>query len=305
MHEHNHNLKHISGKKLLFVIILNFGITLAEVIGGILSGSLSLISDALHNFSDGIAVIITYVALKLSEKQTSIKHTFGLKRAEVLAALLNSSVLVGISFFLFYESIKRLLHPEMIIGETMLIVAVIALFGNLLSIYFLEAHADKNINIKAAYLHMLTDAISSFAVLLGAIGIIFFKIYWIDPALTILIGIYVLIESYKILKKSTHILMEGTPLNISVNQVKDLIENVNGVNNAHHIHVWSVGEKDIFLEAHVELDDMLLSKASEIRKNIEEKLHKYGINHITIQLELDECLDKNILGNIENLRSTK
>jgi len=300
-HSHNHDHHHhidvseVSAKKLFWVILLNFGITLSEIIGGIISGSLSLISDALHNFSDAIAVIISYIALKLSQRKNSLRHTFGLKRAEILAALLNSSVLIGISIFLFYEAINRFFHPEQITGSTMLIIAIIGLAGNVLSIYFLESGAHDNMNIKSAYLHMLSDAISSVAVILGAIGIIFFKIYWIDPVLTILIGVYVLYESFKILKKSVHILMEGTPVDISIEKIKEAVDAIDGLKNVHHIHIWSVGEKDIFFEAHAELDDMMLRDACKIRQQVEKKLLEFGINHVTLQLEVDECAEKGII----------
>jgi len=299
-HSHGHNHHHIdvsevSAQKLFWVILLNFGITLAEIVGGIVSGSLSLISDALHNFSDAIAVIISYFALKLSQRKNSMRHTFGLKRAEILAALLNSAVLIGVSIFLFYEAVNRFYHPETVIGSTMLIIAIIGLAGNLLSIYFLESGAHDNMNIKSAYLHMLSDAISSVAVILGAIGIIFFKIYWIDPVLTIIIGVYVLYESFKILKKSVHILMEGTPVDISIEEIKEAVESIDGLKNVHHIHIWSVGEKDMFFEAHAELEDMMLSDAGKVRQKVEKKLLEFGINHVTLQLEVDECVEKNII----------
>lgn len=298
-HSHNHhiNLNKVSEKKLFWVILLNFGITLVEIVGGVVSGSLSLISDALHNFSDAIAVIISYIAIKLGQRENSLKHTFGLKRAEILAALLNSSVLVGISIYLFYEAINRFYNPEQIAGQMMLIVAIVGLLGNLLSIYFLEAGAHENMNIKSAYLHMLSDAISSVAVILGAIGIIYFEIYWIDPLLTIAIGVYVLYESFKILKKSVHILMEGAPVDISIEEIKEVVESIDGLKNVHHIHIWSVGEKDIFFEAHAELEDMMLSSAGQVRKKVEDKLLEFGINHVTLQIEVDECEEKRILCN--------
>lgn len=298
-HSHNHhiNLNKVSEKKLFWVILLNFGITLVEIVGGLVSGSLSLISDALHNFSDAFAVIISYIAIKLGQRENSLKHTFGLKRAEILAALLNSSVLVGISIYLFYEAINRFYNPEQIAGQMMLIVAIVGLLGNLLSIYFLEAGAHENMNIKSAYLHMLSDAISSVAVILGAIGIIYFEIFWIDPLLTIAIGVYVLYESFKILKKSVHILMEGAPVDISIEEIKEVVESIDGLKNVHHIHIWSVGEKDIFFEAHAELEDMMLSSAGQVRKKVEDKLLEFGINHVTLQIEVDECEEKRILCN--------
>lgn len=295
-HEHNHvDVTKISATKLFWVIVLNFGITLAEIIGGIVSGSLSLISDALHNFSDAIAVIISYIAVKLSAKKVSPEHTFGLKRSEILAAFINASVLVGVSCYLFYEAVIKFIQPEEIHGSVMLIVAILGLLGNVLSIFFLGGHSEENMNIKSAYLHMLSDAVSSVAVILGALGIIFFKIYWIDPVLTVIIALYVLRESFKILKRSTHILMQGAPLDISVEVIKEELETIEYIDNVHHIHLWALDEKNIFLEAHVELPEMNLSKTCAIKTKIDEKLKMFRITHCTIQFETSVCNEKNIL----------
>ncbi|MCX8084503.1 MAG: cation diffusion facilitator family transporter [Calditerrivibrio sp.] len=293
--DHHSSLEEFSANRLFWVIILNVGITLSEIIGGVISGSLSLISDALHNFSDAVAVIISYIAIQLGKKNNSLKHTFGLKRAEIIAAMINASVLVGVSIYLFYEAIKKFLVPEPIIGDIMLLVATIGLVGNIISIILLESGSKENINIRSAYLHMLTDAISSVVVILGAISIILFKIYWIDPLLTFLIGLYVLKESFDILKNSTHILMEGAPLHISLDEIKEAIEKIDKITNIHHIHIWSIGEKDIHIEMHVELEDMLLSKTEPIREKIEQLLSQFGINHVTIQFETDYCVNKNLI----------
>lgn len=299
-HDHDHSHSHvdvtrISATKLFWVIVLNFGITFAEIVGGVISGSLSLVSDALHNFSDAIAVIISYIAVKLSAKKVSIEHTFGFKRSEILAAFINSSVLVGVSCYLFYQAVLKFIQPEEIHGSIMLTVAIVGLLGNVLSMLFLGGHSEENMNIKSAYLHMLSDAVSSVAVILGAIGIIFFKIYWIDPVLTILIGLYVLRESFRILKRSTHILMQGAPLDISVENIKNELENIEKIDNVHHIHLWTLDEKNIFLEAHVELPDMSLSKTCEIKAKIDEKLKIFRITHCTIQFETSVCNEKNTL----------
>lgn len=297
-HKHNHvDVNKISATRLFWVIVLNFGITLAEIIGGIVSGSLSLISDALHNFSDAIAIIISYIAVKLSGKKVSPEHTFGLKRSEILAAFINSSVLVGVSCYLFYEAVIKFIQTEEIHGSTMLVVAILGLLGNVLSIFFLGGHSEENMNIKSAYLHMLSDAVSSVAVILGALGIIFFKIYWIDPVLTVIIALYVLRESFKILKRSTHILMQGAPLDISVETIKEELETIEDVDNVHHIHLWALDEKNIFLEAHIELPEMNLSETCPIKTKIDEKLKMFRITHCTIQFETSVCNEKNILCN--------
>lgn len=301
-HSHNHGHSHshshvedISGKRLFWVIVLNLAITTSEVVGGIISGSLSLISDALHNLSDAVAVVISYIAIQLGKKSSSLKHTFGLKRAEILAALLNSAVLVGVSIYLFYEAVKRFYHPEPIMGGAMLVIAVIGLLGNVISIFLLESGSKDNINIKSAYMHMLSDAISSVAVIIGALGIIYFKIYWIDPVLTILIGIYVFKESFGILKRAVHILMEGAPIDISLDEIKMKLESIEDIQNVHHIHLWQVGEKEIHIEMHADVNDMMVSKTEGIREKIELLLKGYGITHITVQFETDCCENKNIL----------
>ena len=202
-HSHSHNKGKMTSEKNLFIIMsLNIIIAIAEVIGGFVSGSLSLISDSLHNFSDGIAIVITYIAIRLSKKPRSYKYTFGLKRAEILAAIINASTLIIISFFLIREAIDRFTHPSPVIGSLMLFVASLGLIANTIGTLLLKRGSNDNINIRAAYFHLLSDAVSSLAVIIGALFIIFYKIYWIDPLLTILISLYILHGTYEIVKES-------------------------------------------------------------------------------------------------------
>lgn len=205
-HSHNHGSE-TSEKNLFITMALNFFITIAEIIGGFISGSLSLISDALHNFSDGIAIIITYIAMRLSKRPKTSKYTFGLKRAEILAAIINASTLIIISFFLIKEAIDRFYNPSPITGSLMLIVASLGLLANVAGTLLLKKGSEGNLNIRAAYFHLLSDAVSSLAVIIGALLIIFYKIYWIDPLLTVLISLYILKETYEIVKESVEILM--------------------------------------------------------------------------------------------------
>ncbi|MCK5737581.1 cation transporter, partial [bacterium] len=179
-------------------MLLNVMITAAEVAGGLISGSLALLSDAVHNFSDVISIIVSYVALRLSRRKSTPARTFGFKRAEVLAALFNSSGLIIISFFLFKEAWLRLINPESINTSVMLLVAVIGLMGNLISVLLLRQHSQQNLNVKSAYMHLLSDTLSSVAVILGGVAIYFYKIYWLDPLLVFFIGLYILRESYLI-----------------------------------------------------------------------------------------------------------
>ncbi|MBI9070810.1 MAG: cation transporter [Melioribacteraceae bacterium] len=277
-------------------MILNFIITIAELIGGVLSGSLSLISDALHNFSDGISVILSYIALKLKSKENTLKHTFGLKRAEILAAVINSSVLIVISVYLFYQAAIRLMEPGEIDASIMTIVASIGLVANVIGTILLSKDADKSMNIKSSYLHLLSDAVSSAAVIIGGLAIYFWNIYWIDPVLTILIGIYIIRESYLILIDAIHILMEGAPLNISVSEIENEVVKIGGVDNIHHVHLWMVGENDIHIEAHIQAKDMMLSESDNLRKSVEKLFkEKFNINHVTLQIESLGCESADII----------
>ncbi|MGB9702368.1 MAG: cation diffusion facilitator family transporter [Candidatus Kapaibacteriota bacterium] len=292
-HSHSHSHSHSEGtseKNLIFTMLLNFLITIAEIIGGLVSGSLSLISDALHNFSDGIAIIITYIAMKLSKKPKTLKYTFGLKRAEIFAAIINSSSLIVISFFLIKEAIDRLINPTPITGYLMLIVAAIGLIANVGGTLLLKKGSKDSMNMRAAYLHLLSDAISSLAVIIGAIFIIVFQVYWIDPILTLLISLYILKESYGITKEAVEVLMMAAPEGIDANEIKAEVEKFEGVVNIHHLHLWKLNDNTIHFEAHIEVKNDTISNLMPLKEEIEELLeHKYGIDHTTIQFEIGDC----------------
>lgn len=300
---HNHTHKHeqidigsVKGR-LFFTISLNMVITIAEIVGGILSGSLALVSDALHNFSDSISIVISYIALRLKLRSNSMSHTFGLKRAEILAAVINSAVMIVICIYLFYEAIQRFLNPEPIDAGIMSIVAVIGLLANLIATLLLKKDSKSSLNIRSAYLHLLGDTISSVAVIAGGIAIAFWNINWIDPVLTVLIGIYIIRESYLILEEAIHVLMEGAPLDISIEDIQKDVEQFKEVKDIHHIHLWMVGDKDAHLEAHVNINDMKISESDSLRLKIEKSLHeKFGIDHITLQFECNQCPESGLIG---------
>lgn len=294
-HSYSHKVNSTSGR-LIITVILNFIITIAQIIGGIISGSLALISDALHNLSDALSMVISYVALRLKRKDSSYNHTFGLKRAEILAAFINSSVLVGISIYLFYEAVVRFFEPNVIDGKLMLIVAVIGLAANVIGMILLKKDSGESMNIRSSYLHLLTDTISSVAVILGGFAIYYFNVFWIDPLLTILIGVYILKASYSIVLESVHVLMEGAPKKISIDEVVESIRRIERVEDVHHIHIWSVGENDTYFEAHINVTDMLISEAKPIQAEIEKMLkQKFWINHVTLQLACSQCLNNSII----------
>lgn len=298
-HNHSHNHASETSEKNLFITMaLNFFITIAEVIGGFISGSLSLISDALHNFSDGIAIIITYIAMRLSKKPKTFKYTFGLKRAEIIAAIINASTLIIISFFLIKEAVVRFYNPSPITGSLMLIVAAIGLTANVIGTLLLKEGSEGNLNIRAAYLHLLSDSVSSLAVIIGAVFIIFYKIYWIDPLLTILISVYILKEAYEIVKESLNILMMSNPEGIDLDATKNTLEKIPGVKNIHHVHLWKMKDDDIHFESHIEVEDMLVSKTAEIQRLLETSLNdEFEINHTTIQFECGVCDEIDLITN--------
>jgi cobalt-zinc-cadmium efflux system protein len=282
----------------MLTMALNFLITIAEIVGGLVSGSLALISDALHNFSDGIAIIISFIALKLKHQAHSYKHTFGLKRAEILAAVINSSVLIIISIYLFYESIDRFVNPEIIKSEIMTLVASVGLIANVIGTLLLKKDSKHSINIKSSYLHLLSDAISSIGVIIGGVIIYLWRIYWIDPLLTVLIGVYILKQSYNILSDAIHILMEGAPSDISIENIRDEVELLPEVEDVHHLHLWMVGDNDTHLEAHINIKDMTISKSDVLRKRIERILtDKFNIQHVTLQFECNQCPEEGLIKN--------
>ncbi|MCS7234060.1 MAG: cation diffusion facilitator family transporter [Synergistetes bacterium] len=289
-HNHIHEPSQVEGIKLFYVILLNFAICGAEFIGGIVSGSLALISDSLHNFSDAMSIVVTYFAHKISLKSASERKTFGYKRSTILAALFNSVTLLAIGALLIKEAIERLLRPQYIDGLTVLWVASIGLVANLLSMYFLKRWSRRDINVKTAYLHMFADALSSIAVILGAIMMLYFNLWWLDPTLSIAIAIYVIRESFKILNKSLNILMQSTPETIDIGELVESIERLEEVKDVHHVHVWSLDDKMVFFEGHVNLKkDIPISKVMRVYDRIEEELHRFGISHVTIQAEYNGC----------------
>lgn len=293
-HKHQHNLK---GKNLLIATVLNLVITVVEIIGGLISNSLALLSDAIHNLGDTIAVLLAYLANLVSRKGADEKKTFGYKRVEILTALLNAVVLIVITIFLFIEAYKRFQDPEPIKGLIMFIVATIGLMANLIAVLLLKGESHANLNIRAAYLHLLGDTISSVAVIVGSVLIYFFNIYWIDPVITILIGLYIIKEAYMVLKEAVDILMQGTPSSIDLQEIVTEIEKHDEINNVHHVHAWKLDDTQIHFECHIDLHkDLSLSFTDNIRSEIESILqNKFGISHVTIQFEYNCCDQKSVI----------
>jgi cobalt-zinc-cadmium efflux system protein len=302
-HSHHHHLHQDHSesdrtkKNLLISTLLNLVVAIAEVIGGIFSNSLALISDALHNLGDTSALFIAYLADLISRRNHTHKKTFGYKRVEILAALFNAIILVVIIVYLFIEAYQRFGNPEPIKGLVMLVVALIGFFANLFSVVLIKKHAGKSINIRAAYLHLIGDTVSSVAVIVTAVLIYYFDLYWIDPVVTFLLGIYLLWETYRILKEALDILMQATPQGLDLLQVKTTLEAIPEIDNIHHLHAWNLNDQDIYFECHIDLkSDIKISETEKIKTLIHEiLLNKFNINHVTIQYEYNCCEDKNMI----------
>ncbi len=300
MHSNNHHHhKDIKTENLLIAILLNFTITIVEIGGGIFSNSYALLSDAMHNFGDTVAIFLAFFSNKISKRTPTLSKTFGFKRIEILVALINGVALVIICSFLFYGAIVRLKHPARINGAMMVVVAIIALLANFIAMTLLKKDREKNLNIKAAYLHLLADTLSSAAVIVCGILIVFFKnkIYWLDPVITFIISIYILKEAWFILKQAYLILIQAAPNDLDINKVKSVIEAFAGIENIHHIHAWKLNDTQIHFECHIDLNkDYKISETEEILFKIKQLLKDdFNIIHTTIQFEYNYCDDKSII----------
>lgn len=294
---HHHHNPQGENRSLLLATLLNVLITVVEIIGGVLSNSLALLSDAIHNFGDTLAILLAYVAGKVSKRKSNVRKTFGYKRVEILAAFINALVLIGISVFLVYEAILRISNPEPIKGLMMMIVALLGLLFNLAAVILLKKHSSRNLNIRSAYLHLLGDTLSSFAVIVGGILIYFFNIFWIDPLITMLISIYIVRETWVVFRDSSNILMMATPEGLDVQKIIDELMQIDGISNIHHVHLWGLSENEFHFECHVDLmEDLAISKTEPIKKEMGNMLKSsFGIGHLTVQFEHDSCDDKKII----------
>ncbi|MDA3817866.1 MAG: cation diffusion facilitator family transporter [Prolixibacteraceae bacterium] len=293
-HSHQLNSDELRGKKLLWVTVLNLSITIVQIVGGLISNSLSLLSDALHNLGDSSALFIAFIAGKISRKAPNSSKTFGYKRVEILAALFNAVVLISICIFLFYEAYERLMNPEPIKGKLMFWVAIFGLLANLISVVILNKDKAHNLNVRAAYLHLMGDTLSSVAVILGGVAIWIWGIYWIDPLITVFVGGYIVWHTWGVLKETVEILMQATPDNIDLGEIKNEIEKIDKVKNLHHVHIWKLDDTSIHFEGHVEMtENMDLERATSVREEVEKVLkNRFDIQHITLQMGY-RCCDNN------------
>ncbi|MED0773339.1 cation diffusion facilitator family transporter [Bacillus siamensis] len=286
---HNNNHAGGSNKKVLLIsFIVITGYMIIEAIGGFVTNSLALLSDAGHMLSDSISLMVALIAFKLAEKKASHNKTFGYKRFEILAAVINGVALILISLYIIYEAIKRFSHPPEVATTGMLIISIIGLAVNILVAWIMLSGGDtkNNLNIRGAYLHVISDMLGSVGAILAAVLIIFFGWGWADPLASVIVAVLVLRSGFHVTKDSIHVLMEGTPENIDVTDIIHTIEETEGIQHIHDLHIWSITSGLNALSCHAVVDDQLtISESESILRKIEHELGDKGITHVTIQME--------------------
>jgi cobalt-zinc-cadmium efflux system protein len=289
-HHHHGDFSEVGGRRLGWAIGANVLLTLAQVIGGLVSGSLSLIADALHNFSDAASLLIALVAIKIGRKPSDPVKTFGYKRAETIAALINLTTLIIIGLYLIVEAGQRFFAPQPIAGWTVVIVAGVALIVDVFTALLTYRQSKASMNIKAAFLHNVTDALASVGVIITGTIILLYGWYWTDTVMTLMIAGYVLWQGFTQMPKVIHLLMEGTPEQIDIQEVTAAMEAQEGVQNVHHVHIWLLDEQRIALEAHVVIESGSNMDAIKIQQKTL-LAEKFKVNHSTLEFEKTVCAD--------------
>lgn len=289
-HHHHPKIDDSSIGKLWISIFLNLAITLAEFVGGILSNSLALLSDAVHNLNDTVSLGISLAARKYSKKGANQSKTFGYKRAEIIGAFINLITLVLVALFLIKEGIERFFDPQPIDGFIMFWVAIVGLLGNFITAALLYKESKENLNMRSAYIHILSDGLSSVGVIIG--GWLIYKYEWfiVDTFLTIGIGAYILYHSYHMLRETIDILMQSKPDNLDLDELKHQMESLTEVCGIHQLHAWRLDESQTMLECHVVINKEDLQKMEQIKSQLKTLLHdNFDIFHSTLEFEFEPC----------------
>ena len=262
----------------------------AEVIGGLLSNSLALLSDAGHMLTDALAIGLSLFAMNLARRPATLKKTFGYHRAEILAALINGAVLILLSGYIFYEASRRFMLEPQIKSPLMLAVAGIGLVANLIGMYLLRQGSGKSINVRAAFWHIIGDTLSSVGVIIAGIIIYFTGATIADPILAVIIGIVILWGAARIVREAVDILLESVPANLELGKVADAVKKVDGVEDMHEIHIWTLTSGIYALSAHLKITDQTVSASGDILAKVNDILeHDFNITHTTLQMECDSC----------------
>jgi len=285
-----------TGARLLLTLALNLLIPLAQVAGGLAAGSMALISDATHNFSDFAAVLIAYVAFRIGRRGASVRHTFGYRRAEVLAALVQVGLLAGASAVIVLEAVERLQHPTVVEGRLVMGLAALGVAGNGLSAWLLHRDARHSLNVRGAFWHMVGDMLTSVAVLIGGAILTVRPWYWLDPLLSFGIVVFILKNSWTIARESGLILMNSTPRGLDLEAVRRHLEGIDGVRGVHYLHAWNLASSGVAFSCHVVVPDQAVSRTEALAEVLRRNLHeRFGIDHPVFQFETAACGNGDLL----------
>lgn len=296
-HHHHHTLPEDGDRRVLWAVVVNIALTVAQIIAGVISGSLAMIADAVHNLSDALSLVIAFVARRIGRRPADADMTFGYGRAEVVAALINYTTLIVIALYLAAEGMQRLFNPVEVEGWTVVIVAGIAFVVDAATALLVMRLSRESVNMRAAFLHNLADALGSVAVVIAGVLILLYDWRLIDPLLTLAIAVYILWHSASGLRPVIRILMLASPDDPALEEVLNALENMSGVNSVHHAHLWHMQEHEISLDAHVVQDDT--QSPAALRQAIRHMLHeRFGITHGMIEMENTEdcCPDAARIG---------
>jgi len=295
-HEHIDETRTLD-RRLIGTIALNALIVVAEVVGGLFSGSLALLSDAVHNLSDVVALIIAFVARRLGKRPPSRRHTYGLGRVEVMAALFNSATILVVGTLIIRSAVTRLMHPSPILSGVMLVVAVIGLAANLFSVLLLKGHSHGDLNMRAAMLHLLQDTLSSVAVVVAALLSAWKYGPYLDPIVSILVVALVLLSGWRLLRDASRVLLEGTPEGLDLEALRQDVQQLVPGLDLHHIHVWELRPDQRILTAHLRVLDGPISGTDDVLRQIRGRLQtEWGISHSTLEIETVGCGKNDLLG---------
>lgn len=284
-HHHHHNeVTQKSVKLLILSFAINMLLSVAEIIGGIISGSVSLIGDALHNTSDAFSILIAVIAFKIGNKKASAKYTYGFKRAEIIGGFVNLILLFISGCYLLAEGIERLINPQQIDGLLIIWISVLALIIDALTAKISHHDAHHNSNMKMVFIHNLADAFGSIGVIISGICIMWFDLYRVDGIVALLIAFYMIFQSIVSFPQIVNILMNAAPDNIDIEQVKNSLLAIKNIKNVHHLHLWCISEHNVAIECHIESDNNdIIVEATQLLKD------KFGITHCNFQVENKSC----------------
>ena len=291
-HEHTHfnDLTQQTVRRLALSLVITLVFVFVEIAAGIFSNSLALLTDAAHNFTDVLALALSWWALRLTSQPANHNKTYGYHRAGILAALANSTTLVVIALGIFYEAYHRFLNPPEVQADVLIGVGMLAVLINIVTAFLVRRGAEHDLNIRSAFLHLMGDVLSTVGAVVAGVIIRYTAWNWLDPLVSVLIGFLILWSAWSIVRESVEILMESTPTDIDMEAMIRDITSVDRVHNVHDLHVWSITQSMRTLSAHLVTDDLAISEGSSIQSQVNEVLfHRYNVSHATLQLECVNC----------------